>query len=338
MRKTSEQLLRECIRSLLNERDTLNEDVLSGYGFDAYDAFLAPFVDAGKAVGGEIGKISAAANAALETIVKGTAGLVIPFYEPKYSEIRAKRDRTIEKIERDLGDVWKKIEPAFYEGTSKLFFLYNPVGFIAGDLIRRNPTAALSLAVTLSAGLGPASAAMLNTAIKTKWSEYQKDKPFPSNKKGVDLYSALAGGLGAIGLKELLSDPKVQKELRRSPIVSDIKNEMADVNKDWEKFAKELVGKARIIEKAKTFEDIKKADFWDAKMEAAVKKLERETGASPASGDSQILKAVKVNMLKGFLSLLESGIKLEGLQSTDSHPLVSGYKEIESLIGKVQSK
>lgn len=323
---------------MLNERDTLNEDVLGGYGFNAYDAFLAPFVDAGKAVGGEIGKISAAANAALETIVKGAAGLVIPFYEPDYSKILEKRDKTIEKIEQDLGDVWKKIEPAFYEGTSKLFFLYNPVGFITGDLIRRNPVAALSLAATLSAGLGPASAAMLNTGIKTKWRERQKDKPYPSGKKELDLYSALAGGLGAVGLQELLGDPDMKGALGKSPLVGELKKRTEELNREWAKFAKDLVDNARIIEKAKTFEDIKKTPFWNTEMEAAVKKVEKETGAKSTSGDPLFLKAVKVSMLKGFLGLLEKGIKEEGLKTTDDHPLMLGYKEIKQLIDKAESK
>ena len=87
MKKNNDQLLRECIRTILVEQE-LNEDIMQGYGDSLSDVFLEPFKDAGTIIKGEISKLSTAMGVAVAGVADSVLNLLLPSYESKFKLLR----------------------------------------------------------------------------------------------------------------------------------------------------------------------------------------------------------------------------------------------------------
>jgi len=157
MKKNNDQLLRECIRTILVEQE-LNEDIMQGYGDSLSDVFLEPFKDAGTIIKGDIAKLSTAMGVAVAGVADSVLSVLNPFYTSKFEK---KRLKELEN-DPDYQKAWKIIEPHVQDGANKMAFLYDPMGFITGTLAKKAPRAALK-----------ASEVFLSDIPASRWREWK---------------------------------------------------------------------------------------------------------------------------------------------------------------------
>ena len=100
MKKNNDQLLRECIRTILVEQE-LNEDIMQGYGDSLSDVFLEPFKDAGTIIKGEISKLSTAMGVAVAGVADSVLSVLNPFYTSKFEKIKAFEKKRLQELEND---------------------------------------------------------------------------------------------------------------------------------------------------------------------------------------------------------------------------------------------
>ena len=166
MKKNNDQLLRECIRTILVEQE-LNEDIMQGYGDSLTKVFLEPFKDAGTIIKGEISKLSTAMGVAVAGVADSVLSMLLPSYESKFKKIKDFEKKRLRELENDpdYKKAWSIIEPHVQSGTNKMAFLYDPMGFIAGTLVKKSPWAAWK-----------ASEVFLSDVPADKWYEWSKKK------------------------------------------------------------------------------------------------------------------------------------------------------------------
>jgi hypothetical protein len=304
---------------MLNEQSTLNEDILSGYGFDVYKAFIEPFTDAGKVIKGELGKLSTKAAAGIARIATLAASLVIPGLDDTIQKIDDYEKRTLQKLESDPGyrKAWNVIEPHVKTGAKKMFFLYDPVGYITSELVTQAPAAAWE---TSNVFLGQVPRSALESAgvkmkkrrgpsFKEEWDRLLKRASSLEESRRRHLSEAISRE----SLGEFLIQPEIQQLLKSSEVV---KTMSAAVEEMGNESAQTLIDDINAMLKVSSLNELEKL------LGKPIDRSDLEDIESEEQGDAEqvVLAQVKQEIRKNAIEMIGNRLGELGLAGSTDHP------------------
>lgn len=328
-------LLREYVRSILAERTTGGGVELGDYGDELGDVFLKPFKDAANVIKGEISKLSSRAQSVVSKLAIGLAAMLTPFLEANFDEIKRREQAEIREIESDpeIREAWQAVKPHATSGFRKMFFLFDPVGYITTDLAVKKPELAIEAAGLLT---GREAMAAISVVGKRMYQQYQDTKL--SGRKRLEwkkLISHIESLTEARRLDEQIIDPAVVKMLFENPEVKKIlensdaaehvREKSAEIAQETAEELMRMIGK---VLSANTIEEIEQLTGKTVDT-SIVQRLSGEEVATQQAALAQAKTEFKQDVVREVGDLIES----RGLAEQKEHPYHKALlKVLESLV------
>lgn len=168
---STERLLREYVRALLNEEGdggggdytaggimaagaTMNPyGVYYGSSEDLYKIFIKPFTDVIQTTVGKTKEMSVKTQTLLKVAFETVATTLIPVLRDDYADIFAKEKKQLEQIRSQYGEVYKSNWDAFLDDDVLVAaFFYAPAAFLTAAFVKKSPRTAAQLISVLSGG------------------------------------------------------------------------------------------------------------------------------------------------------------------------------------------
>tara|TARA_R110002126_G_scaffold7112_3_gene35440 strand:+ start:10410 stop:11453 length:1044 start_codon:yes stop_codon:yes gene_type:complete len=331
MKKNNDQLLRECIRTILVEQE-LNEDIMQGYGDSLAKVFLKPFKDAGTAIAGELSKTSTAAAAAIAKTGDAIYKMINPFYESNYEKVVQWEKDRLKVIEDDpvYQKAWATIGANAGNG-GELAFLYDPVGFVAGNLVRKSPaTAFKAFEIFLADVPGqqwrkwqtgdskkqPRTRSQerifdeLMKSYEKKKDKSPKSESFRRHKKKRRLTEA---SLESTDLIEFIKTPKIRKAMSQNSLVKKMNKTTAGMGAES---AAMIIAPFNKVLNVKSIEELEKVIGQKIDRSA----IPDTDGGDASNNDAVILAKIKEKTRKDAIKMIGDHLGEIGLGKRPDHP------------------
>lgn len=361
---TSRRILKEYVKSVLLEDEGYGGSDYAAMGDSPYGIswggpslfkiFVQPFSDVLQTGQAAVEDLSARARTAAKVAFEAVATSILPFYSSDYKEIFEKEAEQIGKIKEKYRDVFERTDAAFaYSGDAMLLaFLLDPTALISATVLKKAPAAALEVFETLAGENEHLRALFKKLKIvsrgssgKSKESEAgvwtTKGGGKGGGWGGGDYMGGGGAGIGLEGklhekkkanpneiLVTQLSNPKVQAELQKSPVVMSMKKDArALVNST----VNQLMDRYKQVSSAKSVEDLIRIF-----PQVNRSKLQALQGLPPdqkAPVEAAIMTQLKASAKEFYAKSLQAQIEQSMKQGIpESHPLLQGYKKVISMI------
>lgn len=352
-------LLREYIREVLTEDDggTYGDlamfdathspwGVSFGSGEDLFNIFVKPFTDVVQTAAGKTKELSQKGQTLIRVAFETIATTLIPVLTDSYNEIFANEKEHIDKIRSEYAEVYQSNWDAFKdEDFQFLMFLYNPVRYVNGKILKKSPQAAIGLLSALTGGtLDP-----YLDKVKKTFGIGEAEGPHRS-KKSKNVSDVMGGGGGGYdvgwgdggghhgamegvireddqggkpSLEQVLNNPKLLEKVNSSQTVQKMRRDaMQAVRAPLQQVYKQ----AQAVLRANSLQDLQQKL---GKKLPGLEKLNQVEPQARQAAEQQIMKGVKQSMKTFYVKSLEKQAK----QFAGS-PVENDYKGV---IGKIKA-
>lgn len=179
----SEELLRECIRVVIDENFAAATPG-AGYGIHIapgrlYDTFINPWLDVFRTARAETEKLSASAQRFAKTVIEAAISTAIPFVDAEFGKIKAQEKTQMARIDSKYADVYQRVQKGIdFPDFQLALFMRSPGSYLASRVLSMGPDATKEMIATLTGraqhndrkiDLGTG-----NVKTKTDWQEYDE--------------------------------------------------------------------------------------------------------------------------------------------------------------------
>lgn len=303
----------------------------STYGLSLKSIFIDPFVNATKAVGGELGKIGVRAVAALRTALESALSVLVPRFKADYDAIQRSQEKQLTKLKEAYASEWKAIDEAWDHPDVQLFsFLRSPTTWLSYRAITSKPQAALSVFDALVEGnrtlalfLRDIRNRLFGTQTPGQGVEMGAEKPLPVRGEGRlrEAVPKKRQKTAAEQVADVLTSPGFLKAVRALPKVKEMQARASAV----ERTSSQALERAmRPVLSAGSAQDLSAASggSWQPPKEYS-----ELPDPARAQFDSELVGQAKASMAAYFSSRLQDLIsQLQAAGVSDRSPYVASLR------------
>ncbi len=279
----------------------------SGYGFgiDLGDIFIAPFVNAIKVVGAELGKIGVNIVSLLRTTLESVLSILVPKFQADYKKIEDSRKKYIDKIKMKYKPAYDAVQEAWDNPDFQLFsFMHSPVSWLSYRAITAKPDQVMTLMDTIAEGnnmlalylrdirnrlggpTGPTGGSHSPVPVRA-----EAASPQPKKKTRGEL------------IADALMTPEFKKMVEQSPLVMQMKKDAAAISQSTNQAMTQAM---QPVLGAHTAEDLTHASGGAWKVPSEYDELEPD---AKAEADEQLVTQTKESMKAFYRYQVEQQIK-----------------------------
>jgi len=330
------KLLREFVKNALVEMDS---DLASGgalenpYGAhfvsnnDIYNLIVKPLMDPFKVAVGKMKEIKERAKTVITVAYEGIATSLNMTLTDDYEKIFDKEKQNLDKIKGEYKDAYEGIWGSFKStDVAALAFFCAPAAVLGAKIARAAPEKTLSLMGTLSGGLLTYFVDdMKNKALDPDSKELN---PFVYGKKSFDEYNVSRNRMVKESYVKSINERKKRKlpekkdDSQKKRTYEDIifskgvisaavnspyaKKMKAEANKIVDDTLETILGRAKTISSATSFEQLK--NILDIDKIEGIDKLKQIDPAERAAAEKKLLSGVKMSMKNFYVKNLEKQV------------------------------
>jgi hypothetical protein len=282
------------------------------YGASLGSIFIAPFVNAIKVIGAEVGQVSVRLASLVRTTLEAALSILVPKFQADYDKIEKTQTKYIDKIKEKYKAEYEAVAKAWENPDFQLFsFMHDPTSWLTLRAITAKPEAVLSLMETIAEGnqmLGlylrdirnrlygaPAPGAGVENGPRSMPVRAEAVAPQPKQKTREELLAAA------------LMSPEFKKTVAQSPKVAQMRQDADAISRSTNGALTKAMAP---VLNADTAEDLAHASggAWQVPKEYAG--LEP---AEKAEADDTLVAQAKAAMKAFYMSRVEEQVK----QATD---------------------
>ncbi len=122
-------------------------------GMSLGSMFIAPFVNAVKVVGAELGQVGVELTSLVRTTLEATLSVLVPKFQADYGKIEKSRQKYIAKIREKYKPAYEAVQKAWENPDFQLFsFMHDPVSWLSYRAITAKPDQVMTLMETIAEG------------------------------------------------------------------------------------------------------------------------------------------------------------------------------------------
>ncbi len=278
------------------------------YGNSLGSIFIAPFVNAIKVIGAEVGQVGVRLVSLVRTTLETALGILVPKFQADYAAIEKTQAKYIAKIREKYKEEYAAVEKAWENPDYQLFsFMHDPTSWLTYRAITAKPKEVLSLMETISEGnqtlalylrdirnrlFGSATpGAGIENGVRAMPVRSEAVAPQPKKKTAAEM------------LADALTSPDFKKMVAQSSIVAAMKQDAANIDNSTNAALTKAMAP---VLNADTAEDLVHASggAWQVPKDYA----DLEPGEK-ADADEALVNQTKAAMKAFYTSRIEQQIK-----------------------------
>lgn len=278
-----------------------------GTGMSLGSMFIAPFVNAIKVVGAELGQVGVNLTALVRTTLEAALGTLVPKFQADYKAIEKSRAGMIAKIREKYKPAYEAVQKAWENPDFQLFsFMHDPVTWLSYRAITAKPDQAMSLVEAIVEGNQMLGLYLrdIRNRLGGPTGGLQLPRP-PANQSEATAPQPKKKTRGEM-IADALTSPQFKKLLAQSPVVVQMKKDAAAIERSTNGA---MVKAMQPVLNADTAEDLARASGGAWQVPQDYEKLEPE---AKAEADEALVGKTKEAMKAFYKSQVEQQIKEAG--------------------------